>query len=165
MLRHFNQLDVVGTVESPKEYLNTLSINVYRDDIADSPLHTIKITDHPFFMLPPMVMDGKTYTLHLESTLPTDQFSYRNPEISFVANTRFKHVKLNFKPTYKSMDAEMNQNTMAGLILAVTIIAMMFNYERIAPAIEYVFEAAGDALSGNGAADAFRRNKLKTKKI
>ena len=159
-------MDVVGTVDTQAQFLSSLSIKVYRDDVADSPLHTIKITDHPFFMLPPMVMDGKTYTLHLESTLPTDQYAYRSPEVSFVANSSFKSVKLNFKPTYKSMDAEMNQNTMAGLILAVTIIAMMFNYENIAPAIEYVFEAASNSISGNagGATDAFRRNKMKYKK-
>lgn len=169
VLRYFNQMDVVGTVDTPKEFLSTISIKVYRDDVADSPVHTIKVTNHPFFMLPPMMADGKTYTLHLESSLSTMQFSYRNPEVSFVADSSFKHLKLNFKPSLRNLDADMNQNTMAGLFLAIIIIGAMTNYERIAPGIDWFLDIIGTFIvnrrggGGQGSSHADIAKKMRTK--
>lgn len=150
VLRYFNHLDVVGTVDTPNEFLSTISIKVYREDVADSPVHTIKITNHPFFMLPPMMADGKTYTLHLESSLSTLQYSYRCPEVSFVADASFKQVKLNFKPSLRNLDADMNQNTMAGLLLAIIIIGAMTNYDRIAPGIDWCLDIIGTFIVNRG---------------
>ncbi|KAA0190640.1 hypothetical protein HAZT_HAZT010261 [Hyalella azteca] len=152
VLRHFTQMDVVGSVESPKEFLSSLSIKVYREDVPDSPVHTIKLTDQAFFMLPSMTADGKTYTVSLESSLSTMMYSYRTPEVSFVADSSFKNVKLHFRPSLRNIDAEMSQNTMAGLFFAIIIIAMMANYEKIAPGIDWALEIIGERLNkrGNG---------------
>lgn len=160
VMRHFNQMDVVGNVESPKEHLHTLTIKVYREDIADSPIHTVKIGKHPFFMLPPMIIDGKTYTLQLESSLSTAQYSYRTPEVSFVADSSFKQVKLNFRPSYRNVDGEMNNSTMAGLFMAIAIIGMVANFEKIAPAIDWALDLIGTVIanrSGSAARGKGRR--------
>ncbi|KAF2356366.1 Carbohydrate-binding-like fold [Trinorchestia longiramus] len=162
VLRHFTQMDVVGTIESPKEHLSSLSIKVYRDDVPDSPVHTIKVGDHPFFMLPPMTADWKTYTVSLDSSLSTMQYSYRTPEVTFVADSSFKHIKLHFRPTMKNIDAEMSHNTMAGLFFAVLIIAMMANYEKIAPAIDWILEIIGEKMTqmGNVPSDKTNARRL-----
>uniref|UniRef100_A0A2P2I1N0 Nodal modulator 3-like n=1 Tax=Hirondellea gigas TaxID=1518452 RepID=A0A2P2I1N0_9CRUS len=173
VLRYFNQMDVVGTVDAPKEHLHTISIKVYREDVSDSPVHTVKITNHPFFMLPPMIADGKTYTLHLESTLSLMQYTYRTTEVSFTADSSFKHLKLNFRPTMRTLDAEMNRNTMAGLLLAIIVIAMMANYQKIAPGIEWCAEIISNMLANRAAAghqgpvfsDNVKRARAKARKM
>lgn len=147
VLRHFNQMDVVGFIDGPKEHLNTLSIKVYRDDVADSPIHTITIANHPFFMLPPMVTDGKTYTLQLESSLSTLLYSFRTSDVSFVADSSFKQVKLHFRPTLRNLDGEMSHSTMAGLFMAMAIIGMVANFEKIAPAIDWTLDFITNAVA------------------
>jgi hypothetical protein len=107
-------------------------------------------------MLPAMTADGKTYIVSLESSLSTMLYSYRTPEVSFVADSSFKIVKLHFRPSLRNIDAEMSHNTMAGLFFAVIIIAMMANYEKIAPGIDWALEIIGERLNkrGNGVSGA-----------
>ncbi|KAK3877987.1 hypothetical protein Pcinc_017343 [Petrolisthes cinctipes] len=130
VLRPFNQLDVAGKVDTDPQHLSSLVARLYRDDLPDSPLHTIKLGPHPFFMLPPMTADKRTYFLRLESSLPKSQYEYTIPAITFIADSAFKHLSLTFKPTLRSVDTEMSQGTVVGFVMSIILIAAAFNYDK-----------------------------------
>lgn len=140
VLRPFNQLDVAGKVDTEPQHLTSLVARLYRDDLPDSPLHTIKLGPHPFFMLPPMTADKRTYFLRLESNLPKSQYEYTVPEITFVADSAFKHLSLSFKPTLRSVDTEMSQGTVVGFVISIILVTVAFNYDKTGTFIEKLSE-------------------------
>ncbi|KAK7072547.1 hypothetical protein SK128_022649 [Halocaridina rubra] len=136
VLRPFNQMDVAIKVDTEPQYLSSLVARLYRDDLPDSPIHSIKLGLHPYFMLPPMTIDKRTYFLRLDSNLPTSQYEYTTPEITFVADSAFEHLNLSFKPVLRSVDAEMSQGTVVGFALAIVLVAIAFNYDKLGPTFE-----------------------------
>lgn len=140
VLRPFNQMDIAAKVDTDPQHLSSLVARLYRDDLPESPIHTIKLGLHPYFMLPPMTADRRTYFLRLESSLPTSQYEYSTPEITFVADSAFKHLNLSFKPTLRAVDAEMSQGTVVGFAIAIVLVTIAFNYEKMGPMVEKVSE-------------------------
>lgn len=136
VLRPFTQMDVAAKVNTDPQHLSSLVARLYREDLPDSPIHTVKLGLHPFFMLPPMTADKRTYFLRLDSNLPTSQYDYSSPEITFVADAAFKHLNLSFQPTLRSVDAELNQGTVLGFVIAILVVAAAFNYNRLGPFME-----------------------------
>ena len=129
-------MDVAVKVDTDPQYLSSLVARLYREDLPDSPIHSIKLGLHPYFMLPPMTADRRTYFLRLDSNLPTSQYEYTNPEISFVADSAFEHLDLSFKPVLRSVDAEMSQGTVVGFALAIVLVVIAFNYDKMGPTVE-----------------------------
>lgn len=136
VLRPFNQMDVAIKVDTEPQYLSSLVARLYRDDLPDSPIHSIKLGPHPYFMLPPMTADKRTYFLRLDSNLPTSQYEYTSPEITFEADSAFEHLNLSFKPILRSVDAEMSQGTVVGFALAIVLVVVAFNYDKTGPTVE-----------------------------
>lgn len=142
VLRPFNQMDVAAKVDTDPQHLASLVAQLYREDLPDSPLQTIKLGLHPYFMLPPMTADRRTYFLRLESNLPTSQYQYSTSEVTFVADAAFKHLNLSFKPTLRSVDAEMNQGTVVGFAIAIMLVTVAFNYDKMGSLIEKLSQVA-----------------------
>nr|XP_045584151.1 nodal modulator 3-like isoform X1 [Procambarus clarkii] len=136
VLRTFNQMDVAAKVDTDPQHLSSLVAHLYREDLPDSPIHTVKLGLHPYFMLPPMTADKRTYYLRLESNLPSSQYQYSTPEITFVADSAFKHLNLGFKPTLRGVDAEMSQGTVVGFAIAIVLVTIAFNYDKMGPMAE-----------------------------
>lgn len=136
VLRPFNQMDVAAKVDTDPQHLSSLVAQLYREDLPDSPLQTIKLGLHPYFMLQPMTADRRTYFLRLESNLPTSQYQYSTSEITFVADAAFKHLNLSFKPMLRSVDAEMSQGTVVGFAIAIMLVTLAFNYDKMGSLIE-----------------------------
>lgn len=140
VLRPFNQMDIAIKVDTEPQYLSSLVARLYRDDLPDSPIHSIKLGLHPYFMLPPMTADRRNYFLRLDSNLPTSQYQYTSPEVTFVADTAFQHLNLSFKPVLRSVDAEMSQGTVVGFALAIVLVVIAFNYDKLGPTLEKMSE-------------------------
>ncbi|KAG7157860.1 Nodal modulator 3-like, partial [Homarus americanus] len=140
VLRPFNQMDVAAKVDTDPQHLSSLVAHLYREDLPDSPIHTIKLGLHPYFMLPPMTADRRTYYIRLESNLPTSQYQFTIPEITFVADSAFKHVNLSFKPVLRGVDAEMSQGTVVGFAIAIVLVTIAFNYDKMGPMVEKASE-------------------------
>ena len=140
VLRPFLQMDVAVMVDTEPEYLSSLVAKMYRDDLPDSPIHTIKMGLHPYFLFPPMIADQRTYTFQLQSSLSSSQYNFNSPEVTFVADSAFKHLSLSFNPVLRSVDAEMNRGTVVGLTLAIFLVILAFNYRKIGPCIERLAE-------------------------
>nr|XP_053652590.1 nodal modulator 3-like [Cherax quadricarinatus] len=138
VLRTFNQMDVAAKVDTDQQHLSSLVAHLYREDLPDSPIHTIKLGLHPYFMLPPMTADRRIYYLRLESNLPTSQYQYSTPEVTFVADSAFKHLNLSFKPTLRGVDAEMSQGTVVGFAIAIILVTIAFNYDKMGPMLEKI---------------------------
>uniref|UniRef100_A0A0P4W9J4 SD-repeat containing protein B domain-containing protein n=1 Tax=Scylla olivacea TaxID=85551 RepID=A0A0P4W9J4_SCYOL len=138
VLRPFNQMDVAAKVDTDPQHLSSLVAQLYREDLPDSPIQTIKLGLHPYFMLPPMTADKRTYFLRLESNLPSSQYQYSVSEVSFVADSAFKHLNLSFKPTLRSVDAEMSQGTVVGFATAIILVMLAFNYDKMGSLMEKV---------------------------
>lgn len=144
VLRPFSQMDIAAKVDTDPQHLSSLVARLYRDDLPESPIHTIKLGLHPYFMLPPMTADRRTYFLRLESSLPTSQYEYSTPELTFVADSSFKHLNLSFKPTLRAVDAEMSQGTVVGFAIAIVLVTVAFNYEKLGPMAEKASEIMND---------------------
>ena len=138
ILRPFNQMDVALKVDTDPQHLSSLVAQLYREDLPDSPIQTIKLGLHPYFMLPPMNADRRTYFVRLESNLPYSQYHYSTSEVTFVADSAFKHLNLSFKPTLRSVDAEMSQGTVVGFATAIILVMLAFNYDKMGSLMEKV---------------------------
>lgn len=147
VLRPFNQMDVAAKVDTDPQHLSSLVAQLYREDLPDSPIQTIKLGLHPYFMLPPMTADRRTYFLRLESSLPTSQYQYTTSEVTFVADAAFKHLNLSFKPTLRSVDAEMSQGTVVGFAIAIILVTIAFNYDKMGSLIEKLSQVAAAATA------------------
>lgn len=140
VMRPFLQMDVSIIVDAEQQFISTLTAELYRDDSLDSPVHSITIGNHPFFMLPPMIMDNRTYSIQLLSSLSQNHYEYSIKPVSFVANSSFIHMTIPFKPNLKMVDAEISRSTVFGLLFFVFVVIIILNYSKVQPFVLQAIE-------------------------
>ncbi|KAB7494239.1 Nodal modulator 1 [Armadillidium nasatum] len=140
VMRPFLQMDVSVIVDAEPQFVSTLTAELYRDDSLDSPVHSVAIGNHPFFMLPPMIMDNRTYSIQLLSSLSQNHYEYIIKPVSFVANSSFIHMTIPFKPNLKMVDAEISRSTVFGLLFFVFVILIILNYSKVQPFVLQAIE-------------------------
>lgn len=133
VLRPFLQMDVALFIRTKEQFLATLSIEVFRDQSYDSPLHVMPVGNHPFCMLPPMTQDNLDYEIHLKSTLSRNHYDYTLPSVIFNANVSYRHLEMEFNPTFKSVDAEISRGTIFAFVLFLIGLMVTFNYKTVEP--------------------------------
>ena len=87
-------------------------------------------------MLLPMTADQHTYFLRLESSLPASQYDHKPVEVSFVSDANFKNLSLSFAPMLRAVDNELNQSTVMGFLMALTVVFAALNYNCLGPRLD-----------------------------
>ncbi|KAI0209330.1 Nodal modulator 2 [Lamellibrachia satsuma] len=131
--RQMKQLDLSGNVVTTPEFLPSVKVILYNEKNLDSPLHTVTLGPSSFFYLPSLIMDGQTYMVQLDSTLSKSVYKYTVAEVSFVANTSYKHFTFQFQPKRKSVEQELNTGSYLILPFTVAIIFIGYNYQKLLP--------------------------------
>ncbi|XP_074644327.1 BOS complex subunit NOMO3-like isoform X2 [Tubulanus polymorphus] len=142
--RRLNQLDLSGRIVGDQKNLPGLKVVLFREDNPDSPIHTLTMGVSPMFYLPTIPQDGKRYFVRLESGMSKQGYDYSLPEVSFTANTSFKHFVLHFTPKPKSTEQELNQGSFMILPVAGLVILLSYHYQKLLPFLHQ----AGVGISG-----------------
>lgn len=139
VFRYFGQMDVSGNILTNQEYLQTLKVRLYREDVPDQLVHSVILGQSSFFYLPSMPIDNKTYVLQLESSLSTNAYFFEQPTVTFCANTSFYHFTFSFDPRIKSVEQEVTQGSIFALPVALIVLLLAYNYSKLLPMFSYLF--------------------------
>ncbi|XP_015919887.2 BOS complex subunit NOMO3 [Parasteatoda tepidariorum] len=139
VFRYYGQLDVSGNVITNQEYLSTLKVRLYREDIPDQVVHSLTLGQSNFFYLPAMPIDNKVYTLQLESSLPSNSYFLEQPSVTFCANTTFYHFTMTFQPRVKSVEQEVTQGSFLALPFTIICLILAYNYTKLIPLFTNLF--------------------------
>ncbi|XP_055839331.1 BOS complex subunit NOMO1 [Episyrphus balteatus] len=135
-------VDVTARVTaSLNEHYKSLRIQMYRKGSADSPIYSQRVESplnvkgrfNPGIMVffPRIPLDGKTYFVELKTTISDKLYSYTLPVAQFVANTSSVFVELDFKTEPRSVEGDLNQNSISALVL-VALVAIAFFKQDLA---------------------------------
>ncbi|XP_075235933.1 BOS complex subunit NOMO3 [Lycorma delicatula] len=136
VFRLISQTDLTVYISSDTpEHLRSLKAKLYRDEVA---LHSVRLSDlkaTPTFALtsvvitfPPLVPDGRSYSLQLESSLSQATHSYVNHPVHFKANSSFRLVRLSFFPQPRSTDSELSHSSY--IVIPLLLITLITYYHR-----------------------------------
>ncbi|PVD27782.1 hypothetical protein C0Q70_12955 [Pomacea canaliculata] len=131
--RRMNQMDVSGYVKADPLHVGSIKVRLYREESPDFPLHSISLTQSPFFYFPTLQMDNTKYVLHMESSLSKSQFEYSEQEMSFTANVSYRHYRLLFEPKRKLTEQELNPGSFLILPVVGLIMLLAYNYQTVLP--------------------------------
>lgn len=137
VIKQVNQADVAVSVNVPEpEHLKTIKLNLYRDDQPDVVLHSIKLDASPLVFLPVLPMDGRRYSLQLESSLSRQGYDYQKAEVSFSTNTSIQHVSLQFQPRRRALEAnETTQVSVRSILFLILCVLGGYYYQSIGPLV------------------------------
>ncbi|XP_073447228.1 BOS complex subunit NOMO3-like isoform X1 [Aquarana catesbeiana] len=131
--RQINQFDLSGNVMTSPEYLPTLLVKLYESDNLDNPIQSVSLGQSLFFHFPPLLRDGETYVVQLDSTLPKSQYDYTLPQISFSTHGYHKHITLTFNPTRKLPEQDVVQGSYLALPLTLLLLLAGYNHDKLIP--------------------------------
>ncbi|KAG7491883.1 hypothetical protein MATL_G00008710 [Megalops atlanticus] len=131
--RQINQFDLSGNVITSPEHLPTLWVKLYKSDNLDNPVHSVSLGQSLFFHFAPLLRDGESYVLVLDSTLSRSQYDFSRPQVSFTATGYHKHVTLTFNPTRKVPDQDVAQGSYIALPLTLLLLLAAYNHEKVIP--------------------------------
>lgn len=133
----------VHIVSVQPEHYRTLKVKLCKEDMPDSPIHTLKLdSQHAnkinnnynagfLVHLPPLQADGKKYFVQLDSSLSQTMHKYRTAPVYFDANSSFKYVKLMFNAERKVDQGDMNQTSVVALPFIMLVAIAFFNREKL----------------------------------
>lgn len=165
-------VDVIARVyASTNDFYKTLRISLYKKGNSDNPIYSQRIESplnvrsriNPGIMVffPRIPFDEKTYFIELTTTLSDKSFSYTLPVESFISNRSSIFVELNFTPKIRSIENELNQNSLSALLLIALIAVAFFKqdlaftfinfvWNRISKAAEQALNQSGGGIGGGG---------------
>jgi len=174
-LRKIKEMDVSGHVTTSIDHVTSLKAKLCLEDNEDSPVHTIPLGQVPFFFFPAIPIDERKYVVIIESNLPRHRFDYpESMKASFSADRPFKHLRFDFQPTVKSVDAELGLQG-GGLFTFPVILLLLlaaYYHETLlvlassllahgSEATRHIFAAATSVRGAGAADDAPLRRKKK----
>ncbi|XP_054737233.1 BOS complex subunit NOMO1 [Anastrepha obliqua] len=135
-------VDVIARVSATlNDHYKSLRIVMYRKGASESPIYSqrvetplnLKSNYNPGIMvfLPRIPLDGKSYVVELKSTLSDKTYTYILPSETFVADTSSVYIQLDLKSEVRTLEADLNQNSISALIL-VALISIAFFKQDIA---------------------------------
>ncbi|XP_068100865.1 BOS complex subunit NOMO1-like [Hyperolius riggenbachi] len=131
--RQINQFDLSGNVITSPEHLSTLLVKLYKSENLDNPIQSVSLGQSLFFHFPPLLRDGETYVVQLDSTLPKSQYDYTLPQISFNTHGYHKHITLTFNPTRKLPEQDVVQGSYLALPLTLLLLLAGYNHDKLIP--------------------------------
>ena len=152
--RRINRLDVSAHINCSQEFLPHLRLSVYQDSQHDSPVHTVQLAQTSFVYLPPLNIDQQKYHIKLESSLSKALYYYTLPEVSFVADTSFRHFTLSFEPVRKSVEQEMNHSSFLIVPFTLLLVVLAYHHQAILPFISSAVQSLYAAYSQRQSAQA-----------
>jgi len=137
---HLTTTDITGRIECERDLLPFLRVVLFKGD-SPTPVHSLHLQGSMFFF-PPVNMDNSTYTARLESSLnAADYENFKFPELTVKANETFRFLNFEFKPKKKSPEAEISKHSFIALPLAIILVLLAYNYEKVLPlAREWVLD-------------------------
>ncbi|CAD5114951.1 DgyrCDS3985 [Dimorphilus gyrociliatus] len=121
--RRLNQMDISGRVDAKQKYWSTLSVHLLRDGELITSITPIT----PFFYTSVPRDDSTEYVLKVVSSLPKSQYNSNPQQLSFIANSSYKHFVLAFHSEMKrGGDHELTSTSL--LPLAILIIGVLFYF-------------------------------------
>uniref|UniRef100_A0A8B9KY12 Nodal modulator 1 n=1 Tax=Astyanax mexicanus TaxID=7994 RepID=A0A8B9KY12_ASTMX len=131
--RQINQFDLSGNIITSPEHLPTLWVKLYKSDNLDNPFQSVSLGQSLFFHFSPLLRDGESYVLMLDTTLSRSQYDFKLPQVSFTSSGYHKHVTLTFNPTRKLPDQEVAQGSYIALPLTLLLLLAVYNHEKVIP--------------------------------
>ncbi|KAI1896060.1 hypothetical protein AGOR_G00090910 [Albula goreensis] len=131
--RQINQFDLSGNVITSPEHLPTLWVKLYKSDNLDNPINTVSLGQSLFFHFTPLLRDGLSYVLMLDTTLSRSQYDFTLSQVSFTATGYHKHVTLTFNPARKVPDQDVAQGSYIALPLTLLLLLAAYNHEKVIP--------------------------------
>ncbi|KAM9305783.1 BOS complex subunit NOMO3-like [Gastrophryne carolinensis] len=131
--RQINQFDLSVNVITPLEHLSTLLVKLYKSENLDNPIQSVSLGQSFFFHFPPLLRDGETYVVQLDSTLPKSQYDYTLPQISFSTQGYHKHITLTFNPARKLPEQDIVQGSYLALPLTLLLLLAGYNHDKLIP--------------------------------
>lgn len=131
--RQINQFDLSGNIITSPEHLSTLLVKLYKSDNLDNPIQSVSLGQSLFFHFPPLLRDGETYVVQLDSTLPKSQYDYTLPQISFGTQGYHKHLTFTFNPARKLPEQDVVQGSYLALPLTLLLLLAGYKYDKLVP--------------------------------
>jgi hypothetical protein len=133
-----NICDVIVKIRSKtNDHYKTLKIQMYKKDLADSPVYSQRIenlmlpkskhNDDIMVYLPRINANDyqKLFSIELTTTLSDKNYNYKLPTLQFVANTSSIYFEVDFNPILKQPETELNKNSLVALVL-IFLVAFVF---------------------------------------
>ncbi|OTF72970.1 hypothetical protein BLA29_007279 [Euroglyphus maynei] len=127
------QTDLTLSIETKEEYLNTISIKLFR---SNEPNAMFQQTLHnSFVFLPSVPLDNATYLLKVDSNLDDRTYQYEPIIHTILANESYLHLHLDFPVQRRhqhdgTSDQDIAHNSLYSLILFLIGMAI-YNYRQV----------------------------------
>lgn len=142
VIRRITSLDILVKIYAEDvEHYKTLRLKVVRELSTPSVIHVTKL-DMTFYRvtkdynhgvlvnLPAIPIDGKTYSLHLESSVG-QKSSWKSKVQYFVSNETFKFFEMEFAVKANQTEQHMKQTSIWTLVFIFSFILLVYNAEKV----------------------------------
>lgn len=163
-----NICDVIVKVKCKNnEHYKTLKIQMFKKDSPDTPFYSQRIEN----LMMPKSKDNENILVHmpriqandynkvffveLTTTLSDKNYNFKLPSIQFSANTSTVYYVVEFNPTLKQPESELNKNSLVALLLMFIVGFVFLKHEL-------VFETANNLLARFSSDVASRQPVKKT---
>lgn len=144
-------VDVIARiVASQNDYYKTLRIQLLKKGSSESPIYSQKVESplnpkskiNPGIMVffPRIPLDGKSYTIDTLTTLSDKNYKYILPTAQFIANTSSIYVELEFSPEVRSLENDLNQNSISALLLIALVTIVFFKQDLAVDVLKFVWD-------------------------
>lgn len=137
-----NICDVIVKIRSKtNDHYKTLKIQLYKRESPDNAIYTQRIenlmlpkskqNDDIMVFLPRINANDyqKVFFIELTSTLSDKNYNFKLPQLQFTANTTNIYFEVDFNPSLRQAETELNKNSLVALVLIFLIAFVFFKQE------------------------------------
>lgn len=158
-----NICDVIVKVKcTNNEHYKSLRIQMYKKDSPDTPFYSQRLenlmskakdSENILVHLTRIQANdyNKVFFIELTSTLSERNYNYKLPSIQFTANTSSIYHVVEFFPTLKQPESELNKNSLVALLLMLIVAFVFFKYELVFETVKNLLEKINSDVTGKPA--------------
>jgi hypothetical protein len=137
-----NICDVIVKIRSKtNDHYKTLKIQLYKRESPDNAIYTQRIenlmlpkskqNDDIMVFLPRINANDyqKVFFIELTTTLSDKNYNFKLPQLQFTANTTNIYFEVDFNPSLRQAETELNKNSLVALVLIFLIAFVFFKQE------------------------------------
>lgn len=139
-----NICDVIVKVKCKNnEHYKSLKIQMYKKESPDTPFYSQRIENlmmpkskenENILVHPPRIQANdynKVFFIEFTTTLSDKNYNYKLPSIQFTANTSTIYYVVEFNPTLKQPESELNKNSLVALLLMFIVGFVFLKHELV----------------------------------
>lgn len=155
-----NLCDVIVKIQAKtNDFYKTLKIQMFKRESPDSPVYSQKVESlmmpkvkshaHLLVHMPRIQASDfkKTFIIEVTTTLSEKNYNFKLPSIQFTANQSSLYFFVDFDPTLKQAETELNKNSLVALLLIFLVGFVFLKHELVFETVSNIWMKYSSELS------------------